>query len=333
LTIDEPYQILVHHRKDLEEYKTTHPASHPEEYIKEANEHIDILLKFLDKTLGPQLKLEEERHKRDPPVCTYEHIWFLFKPGEDVYWHLPNTATPRRPMVVCKVDARDGRYDITSWNLRFDGLRITPRSWSTSVMPFDGEKPIDSLPIYPIKYHKEDPDMYDGMTLKEHLTKLGKLYWKLSKDSQSYMDYNGKILAGDDKHINGRVIIDVAAWKRFSKLAPPPSQQANLPPPVNQRLPPGQQQPGPPGRRGQSPQLPQLPDFMSTSSACSCIYCRNIPNRKRKGDDPFKEYQSLDPKDETAPQPSDHIFFVCTRTVEGYILSERKWGKTILIFT
>ena len=50
MTISELYKPLVHYMKELEDYKTLHLEGHDERYITTTNEHINMLLEFLDRT-------------------------------------------------------------------------------------------------------------------------------------------------------------------------------------------------------------------------------------------------------------------------------------------
>lgn len=81
VTIPEPFMPLVHYMKELEDYKTNHPQGHDEDFILTTNSHIDVLLGFLDQRLGRELRLERERHLRQPPVATSEFLWLLFDQG------------------------------------------------------------------------------------------------------------------------------------------------------------------------------------------------------------------------------------------------------------
>lgn len=81
----EPYQMLCHYMKDLRHYRDNQPPWHDEKYRKDCNQHLDILLEFLDDRYGRALQEEEARWARPTPVCTFEYLWLLFKPGETCY--------------------------------------------------------------------------------------------------------------------------------------------------------------------------------------------------------------------------------------------------------
>jgi hypothetical protein len=85
VTLAEPYAVLVHHMDALKNHKNNHLASHSSEFRAVCNDHIDVLLDFLDKRYGDVLRLEQARYRKSPPSATFENFWMLFKPGQDVY--------------------------------------------------------------------------------------------------------------------------------------------------------------------------------------------------------------------------------------------------------
>jgi hypothetical protein len=129
--IPEPYEPLVHYRKELEDYKTLHPGGHDERYTTITNKHIDVLLGFLDRTLGSRLRLEWELHQRPMPVATFENIWMLFKPGQDIYVSTDNGKV-LDPMVVADFNSKHGT--VSCWNLKYrSGFVIPIRNGNTTV--------------------------------------------------------------------------------------------------------------------------------------------------------------------------------------------------------
>jgi hypothetical protein len=92
--IEAPYSVLVHHRAALEQYKTSQPETHDEEYAVTTAKHIDILLGFLEETFGQQINEEHERHNHKTPTATYDWLWLLLRPGEVIYTRFDNAWAP-----------------------------------------------------------------------------------------------------------------------------------------------------------------------------------------------------------------------------------------------
>lgn len=62
LVFPEPFHLLAWWWKELEAYKDNHPSSHTDHYRDECNQHIDVLLEFLEEHFEAELK----RHQQDP---------------------------------------------------------------------------------------------------------------------------------------------------------------------------------------------------------------------------------------------------------------------------
>jgi hypothetical protein len=188
-TFQSPYKLLVHHRKDLEAYKENHPLKHTAEYREECNQHIDILLKFLRQNFDGELELEEERHRQDPPVCTYEYLWMIFKPGVDIYTRCDSdpTNSPRSVYVLSSTegghaDKKINPYTLNFWTLQCDGENLRRTPFSAEIAPFDGEKAIRDLQSCPLAFVKED----ERKTLEERLIARGKRYYDYTAISHKH---------------------------------------------------------------------------------------------------------------------------------------------------
>jgi hypothetical protein len=198
LEFREPYQFLVHHREELKEYKTHHPPQHSESYRKECNEHIDHLLTFLDTAMGKELEDEEKRHDRD--FCTFEYLWLLLKPGEDFF--INGTRDDRVISGVLErfeegyqggeAETCTGLY----WNIVYSDQRLYRLIRYFYILPFEGERAINTLFIYPTKYHKDTAEALTrqgGRTLAKQMVIWGEKYWNLTRQQRCLRDYHGKI--------------------------------------------------------------------------------------------------------------------------------------------
>ncbi|KAL1966652.1 hypothetical protein VTN77DRAFT_4063 [Rasamsonia byssochlamydoides] len=73
LRFDEPFRLLVHHKKKLTDYMKMPRPEHKRKYNKECDEHIKLLVEFLDNHFGLSLREEEARWERKIPVTTFEN--------------------------------------------------------------------------------------------------------------------------------------------------------------------------------------------------------------------------------------------------------------------
>jgi hypothetical protein len=131
---------------------------------------------------------EKSRHAQTPAVATYPLLWLLFKPGTTVY-----TQVDKSP-AACVVQSIDftpkssSAYHIKLWYLEFDGRRLGRRQCSRLLLPYDGEKEITSLDVYPFEYQ----DKVDDGAMRKRLENRGERYYKLLSGGQAY--YSGESL-------------------------------------------------------------------------------------------------------------------------------------------
>ena len=195
----EPYQIFWHHGEELRAYKSKHPQWHDEAYREECNRHIDILLTFLDNNYGKAIRDEEDRWARKYPVCTFEYLWLLFKPGEACYLDNKEGTNPYITQRIMPfgglIGNKANKYAIQTWNIDYDGHEMGRCLSYVWIVPFDGEKEIKSLKYYPIRFYNESQESIDkhgGRNFHQRLVARGGKFWDLAKEGACYREYNGE---------------------------------------------------------------------------------------------------------------------------------------------
>ncbi|RYO76570.1 hypothetical protein DL766_005482 [Monosporascus sp. MC13-8B] len=319
--VDAPYRVLIHHRAALARYRVSQPETHDEEYAVTTAKHIDVLLSFLDKTLGKQIREEEERHNSSTPKATFDNLWLLLKPGSVVYAEKDYKWTP---FVVSSVVTPPGSgeegprpYTINCWNISYGGDRFTRFTIAFTIEPFTGEQAISSLRVIPEQFFRgEDGDMSPSDVAAEQI-KLGKVVWELAK-GPAYMSYDGGLVEKEDDededscwtgitgHMNGRVIVDCQGFTKYANRCPV-NNNSNRPPPR-------------PPVRPPHPNKDQLPYF---APRCGCSACNKDGSMEELS--PFVGFEDLDPTYDDPPA-SDLYFLALSKTVSGFILNERRWG-------
>jgi len=197
--VREPYQMLYHYREELKDYMSNYPQIHDEVYRVECNQHIAILLEFLDNRYGKAIQDERDRWTRTIPVCTFKYLWLLFKPGEACYSDTRNGLNPYITQGILRYGGITGEavgdYEINTWNIDFDGSFVGGCSRSVWIEPYDGEKEITSLSYYPVQFFKGaqgSDETHEATTLRERLVARGRKFWRLAKERPCYREYNGK---------------------------------------------------------------------------------------------------------------------------------------------
>ncbi|KAF4464761.1 TOB3 (member of AAA-ATPase family) [Fusarium albosuccineum] len=320
VTIGSPYRVLYHHRRELAQYRDNQPSTHDSEYTVTTAKHIDALLKFLDDNLGDQIRQEEERHKLKIPRATFEFFWLLLKPGEVVYTKRYDIWTP---YVISSINVNQNAYSsydvykINCWMLETNGTKVNRFMYSFSLSPWLGEQAIGSLPIIPAQFWPEDLDVQGGTTMREKQIALGKLYWELLK-RPTYMDYEGLLVnsgsgnrqsRGPTGFMRGRVICDAAGFDSFYFLGPDSMRgmaRCHRPPQWDQVAPPPKDH------------LPR------NKPRCGCQACL-ADRSSQKDNSPYVGFEDLDPNKDSPPD-SDLFYLVCSNTIPGFILGDRRWG-------
>ena len=197
LSVSEPFRILIHHESELasfrEQYAPGKSRSKSEYCDREQNtyEHLGALQTFLKERVGLRVETERIRHKRG--VATFDMLWMLLKPGTTVYcdtWQWGDYDAYVVHSVEGGVDETGtNSLAIELWNLDFDGLGIGKRCITRLQLPFNGERRISKLVVFPCEFWEDGPT---GMTVKgkrESLEERGKIFFKLT--SRRCMNYDG----------------------------------------------------------------------------------------------------------------------------------------------
>lgn len=139
-----PYAILVHHYDELKDFKTKCQSVDISELCareKDAPEHIDRLVEFLDENIMKSIRAERTRLAKG--FHTFENFWIPYKPGRTV-----GTFTDRgewQPYVVSEVtggilENPPVPWIIKGWRLKFNGTYVGRCKYSMEIPRFDGEK-------------------------------------------------------------------------------------------------------------------------------------------------------------------------------------------------
>ncbi|KAG9242578.1 hypothetical protein BJ878DRAFT_163156 [Calycina marina] len=301
VSFPEPFHLLMHHRAELEEYKATNIEGHDEEYKNASNEHIDVLLMFLRDHFGKELEDEEARHKRNPPVCTFEYVWLLLKPGTQCLVYAErNTYLPYnlKKFTGGMIAGRPSTYKTYNWNMTYDGYELGRSPGDAAILPFDGEKEIDSLLIFPARYHryKKEEDQ-NGPTLVERFINRGEKFWNLTKKF-SYKGYDGLNDKKPYRQIKSRIMVDFETYyTKFPAMKPY----------IEAQWIPNDDVDGEEAGTG--------------TSGCECEKCKD--NRSARPPGLFQEYDEVDPEDD--PPNRENFFFLMPRLAPSFILYERTW--------
>jgi len=186
VAISKPYAPLFHYRKELRSY-----ASDDSRTVVE-KEHLDVLIKFMDKNLSQTER--DYGHSEPYRMVSYPLLWTLFRPEEviiaqgdhfdecytvDTCEYVPEVrqGTDDDLTPYFKIEAKRWDYNGTRFGMCGEKLKI--REFPTPVK-------IDTLMVYPIRFHKKE----DTESLKERLIQRGRKWRGILE--KTHMHYNGQ---------------------------------------------------------------------------------------------------------------------------------------------
>ena len=207
ISIPEPFALLIHHQSELASFRETFAPgkvrSETERCEREENsyEHLGVLQNYLEQRLGGSIRTESLRHEKG--FATFDMLWMLLKPGTTVYSDTYADGNYNAYVVRSVTDgaakSSTSPLVIRMWYLDFDGLRMGRRALVRHQSPYDGEKRISALLVFPCEFWEDKPTEKYPKGLKESLIERGKLFLKLT--SRRCMKYDGLTVSSPRKHV------------------------------------------------------------------------------------------------------------------------------------
>lgn len=214
ILVSAPFRMLAHYYKDLVYLRDGrfHEIDASEK-DKEALEPLDeetkydlsVLLKYFERHYAKDVRPDEIKLKDAGVVC-FSMLWFLFKPGMQVYARMGKSLAgfifekwdegqevsgPGRPPRMRRDESYDESYPRTwgavLWNLSYSGRRIIRVPRTFWIKSFIGEKDVLSLPLFPAIYL----DASDGGRTKAKLLELGQKSYQIIRESPTHLQYSG----------------------------------------------------------------------------------------------------------------------------------------------
>ncbi|RSM07893.1 hypothetical protein CDV31_008385 [Fusarium ambrosium] len=297
IRVAEPYNIFVFFEKQLTEYRErldkaaeTDPLTCANRF---ASKHIAIVQEFVKKRIQAQVDAERERHARG--YASFDMLWLLYKPGEDMYFDRWN-INEHEPFVMTGVEftfinETADFYKARLWNMDADFDRVGPSPWEFKVDRFAGEKKIVDLPAFPCEYlhFSEDIESESIPAIKEHLVNRGKKWYNLRREVRPY-HFDGFTTTFPRKSFNDLAIVDTRPFPRH------PEDRKML--------------------------IDSIAHPSSPFKICSCDKCEERIYRhavKPK----FVGYSNINPQNvETL---TEHQYFLCDSIVEAFLFKAKTW--------
>jgi hypothetical protein len=190
-----PYPVLVHHYSELQEVRDSATTKGEEVCIRQrdAKEHIDLLLKFLDDHIMANVRAEQERNKKGS--YTWEYAWVACKPGVTVLTKA-TTETEWKAQVIHSMSGGtfvtpSEEWKCTYWYMEFDGEYLGRCFYDIRTERFDGEGSLKGQCIFLDARGLTEETVSSAGEEAAQLHAYGKTYWNLLRKQCKH--YKGKI--------------------------------------------------------------------------------------------------------------------------------------------
>lgn len=204
ITIDKPYWVLYHYRRELE------GAFKDLDADPEAIKHLELLLDFIQDEFKDVI--DESENLLEQGMINYQYLWTIFKPGCTIY--APVFGQHR----AFTLESGQYQYNPDGFQLSleyvdFDGDDMGTRGSCRMVADFAGSQKISELSAYPLEWHPENDE------IKQQLVARGRRWEKHA--GMHFCNYKGIALEytgfGISRYsIEGRVVVDTKTYHRLN---------------------------------------------------------------------------------------------------------------------
>lgn len=188
-----PYAVFFHFEKELDSYvdrlrDTSREIILPPDCpIRYAAEHITILRDWVKSQY--QEKVDAERHLHTRGLATYDMLWLLYKPGDDIYCGDDEDSGEYDPHVFKEVESEmeNGvmcNVIIKYWCMDANSRVVGPAQFNSSRQDrFAGSKDIVSLNHFPCKFANFLANVdQDGVhAIAQHFIERGRRWYNLRR--------------------------------------------------------------------------------------------------------------------------------------------------------
>lgn len=192
----EPFQVMMHHYQDIETWIGDFEKSAAEPDLGHSTaaiqlEHMRVLKRFLHDRYEDNIRPAVELLSTANPQVEFDMLWYLFRPGTDVY------IQTSEGIAVCVVqsvrsDATDDdklprRWFLNCWRMATDGARVARVPCIGTLARYTGSRDVITLPICPTDIWDAHDDGARRAKIKERNT----IYFEALQKGSLHVQYDG----------------------------------------------------------------------------------------------------------------------------------------------
>jgi len=183
IAVDWPYPVLVHHYDELAAFRNAAAAKDAKDLClmeRDADNHISLLLRFLDEHVMRGVRAELERNKRGR--CTWEYAWLQYKPGR-TYLEKSLGQNDWSASVHHSIGGGIFEYPpepwvLTEWSMVYNGEYLGRQLLQKYQEKYDGAQELVQYVVDPIDNIDDDNLTNLPEPVQEHIG-YGKQYFEL----------------------------------------------------------------------------------------------------------------------------------------------------------
>ncbi|MCJ1458205.1 hypothetical protein MMC28_008576 [Mycoblastus sanguinarius] len=221
-------------------------------------------------------------------------LWLLLRPGTDVYLDTQHDGHLNAYVIESLSGGMKNGIPkpvhIRLWNLNSNGVAIGRRKTTTVQAPFDGEKQVTALEVFPCSFFRDDPTAKEFTSHRKRLEDRGKMFFRLT--IKQCMNYSGVGLSYPKQNYSGVVMVDAIEYYvgETKEIIP----------------------------------IVGMDDVARGISQCLCHVCLKYKDRTgRMKASAFTDYDFIIPK--KTKELTSHQYFLCPPGINAYVFSDRAW--------
>ncbi|KAH6995840.1 hypothetical protein BKA56DRAFT_539060 [Ilyonectria sp. MPI-CAGE-AT-0026] len=298
LTIQSPYAVLVHHYEELAKFGQDCASQEAIELCvreRDAEEHIGLLLGFLDEHIMPEVRAEQERNRNG--ITTFAYRWVTYKPGSTIMSSFTG-ETDWAAEVVHSVeggtfDNPPGEWEIQLWSLSCNGQWLGRTSRKATMRKNEGEVAMTKSFFIVVgnDLSRTEDEGLDEIVSTQFA--YGKKYWSLlGKHCQYYKGQSGEFPYNE---VDGLVMADLKSYFSTS--------------------------------RREKPTLMDASDLRNWITNCSCSVCTKRKDTKSTQIVPMFDGYNYIPISTRGSSLSKHHYLICQQHIKAFIFGSRRWER------
>ncbi|KAF1969457.1 hypothetical protein BU23DRAFT_513104 [Bimuria novae-zelandiae CBS 107.79] len=143
---------------------------------KQARKALEKLMQLISRSAALESYFRSRDELKSSKKVKFRDLWTLFRHGGQVYARSYRNELQMFEVRYIKAPPYDSQFFVSCIAFDWDGLKFWPYTYDFYIKEFSGEKPINSLEIFPVEYYQDVDGNAGDVQLRERLIERGKKY-------------------------------------------------------------------------------------------------------------------------------------------------------------